>query len=739
MTVRSLLAGTALTLALVASSTTASAVETLPTPDVEAARMSTATAAPSSPTKVATLTLTSSVAADGRVEIVATSNAKSVQVTHQTASGDKRRTTESVRSGQARITLAPGATSIRVRSRATSKLAASPWAAVSSEPAAELAPTPGRTYRVTPSSKILGRLAHFSSVNRYTHDYYLIRSYMQRFEAEGGGTLVLGPGRYEISSAIYVPSNTTIKLSEGTTLVKLNRTGTKKFGAASAMFMLIRPSHGKKHGAVGGHDGDADITITGAGAGRSIIDLADVRDSLAIIAGHNRRVTVSGITFQNMNNNHFIEMDGCADCTITGNEFLDAAAGTRHTAEAINLDTPDPKTHGFGSIWSNQDRTPNERVTISGNRFDGMQRALGTHNFSADRYHTDIVVTGNTITGNSDDAIHIMNWASPVFTGNIISSRPGSVGIRACGTSNPTITGNTFAESGAPVVFRTCRGENGRTHANEVTSDNVTSLRSNLAGEGLTRTSMAVPTGGSVALEGSVQPKGLPPQPTISSVVAGDRQVTVRWTSVVDDPAAPVTAFRFLVQGAAEPVILDAPADATEATITGLTNGITHVVTLAAVNGAGPSPTGVWNATPVMPQGPPSAARKVTATSPSPGSVHLKWKGPKNDGGKPLTGYRVEAFEDPEATTPLQGSPWERKADASGRKWTDLAEDSVVYLRVTAENELGEGPASDLVPVLVSAAPVEAVVDPTEDSAQGSSGWRPTTGAIERMNALKQP
>ena len=36
-------------------------------------------------------------------------------------------------------------------------------------------------------------------------------------------------------------------------------------------------------------------------------------------------MTISGITFQRMLNDHFIEMDACEDCTITGNEFLDAA------------------------------------------------------------------------------------------------------------------------------------------------------------------------------------------------------------------------------------------------------------------------------------------------------------------------------------------------------------------------------------------------------------------------------
>ena len=79
-------------------------------------------------------------------------------------------------------------------------------------------------------------------------------------------------------------------------------------------------------------------------------------------------------------------------------------------------------------MWCKQDSTPNERVTIAGNRFDGMQRALGTHNFSTGRYHSDIVVRDNTITSNANDAIHIMNWTNPVFTGNTITSRGGYVG-----------------------------------------------------------------------------------------------------------------------------------------------------------------------------------------------------------------------------------------------------------------------------------------------------------------------
>ena len=671
------------------------------------------TNAPAAATKpTATLSVTSSVSGSGAVTLVATSSAKSLQIRYRDASNSKRRATERVRKGQAQVTLSPGSSSIRVRARATSKLSASPWVEVS--PAPEPTPSPGASYWISPSSKILGKLARYKSVNKYTRDYYLIRSYMQRFEAAGGGTLVLGPGRYVISSTIYVPSNTTIRLSAGTTLVKGKKTGTKKFSASNSMFMLIRPGLGKKKGAVGGHNGASGITIAGAGEGRSVIDLANVYNSLAIISGHNRDVTISGITFQRMNNNHFIEMDACADCQIAGNEFLSATRGSRDTAEAINLDTPDRKTHGFGSVWSNQDGTPNERVTISSNRFDGMERALGTHNFTAGAYHTDIVVTGNTITSNSDDAIQIMNWANPVFTGNTISSSSGSVGIRACGTTNPTITGNTFDDSAAAVVFRHCSGENGTTAANQVTGENLEALRSNLVGLDLDADVVGVPGKGTVAFDVAPTPKaGVPSQPLIESVVAGDRQVTARWTPSLAEEGAPITAYRVRVRTdpAADPVMtVDAPADSIESVITGLTNGTTHYVTVAAVNSAGESPTGDWSTSAVTPQGPPSVPQGATAASPAPGSVSLSWTAPADDGGKPLTGYRAHIYADPAGIEPLPGSPVELAPDTNAHEWSGLTEGRTYYLRVTATNELGEGAASDLAPVV--ARPTPAAVPP---------------------------
>ncbi len=677
-----------------------------------------ATAAPGAPSQEggqrapATLAVASSPADDGSLTLIATTTSKAVTVTYRDAAGEDRRATQEVRDGAALVTLAPGSASIRVRAKATSKLTASPWVEVSAAPGPQA--SPGATYRVSPTSPILGKLAGYKSVNKQTRAYYLIRSYMQRFEAAGGGTLILGPGRYVISNTIYVPSNTTIQLSAGTTLVKGTKTGTRKFPASNSMFMLIERSRGKEKGAVGGHEGAAGITITGAGEGRSVIDLAEVRDSLAIIAGHNRDVTISGISFLRMNNNHFIEMDACLDCEISGNEFLGAARGSRDTAEAINLDTPDPRTRGFGSIWSKQDGTANDRVTITRNRFDRVPRALGTHNFTAREYHSNIVVTGNTITNTSDDAIHIMNWANPVFTGNTISSSSGSVGIRACGTTNPTISGNTFEESTAAVVFRTCRGENGTTRPNAVGAENADALGSNLAGAGLRTAAVSLPGQGTVTVDTSQSPPaGVPSQPVVESVQAADRQATVRWEPALSDDRAPITAYRIRVRTdpVADPVqTVDVPAGATEAIITGLANATPHHVTLAAVNSVGESPTGDWSMSTVTPQGPPSAPRQATGNSPIIGAVGLSWVPPENDGGQPITAYLAQISSDEGGSEPLPGSPVELHPDTTQHVWAGLTEGATYFVRVTAVNALGEGAATDVVAVV--ARPTPATVPP---------------------------
>lgn len=351
----------------------------------------------------------------------------------------------------------------------------------------------GKGSALAPHSRIAG----FHTLNACTRDYYLIRSWMERLEAKGGGVVTLAPGTYLIPKTIYVPARTTIVLSAGTKLVKSTRTCVKGFRASSSMFMLVPPSKGHRRGSVGQYAGASDISILGAGDGRSVIDLAGVRNALAIVAGHNRRVRIEGIRFQDMNNNHFIEMDANADSVIRGNEFRGATPDTRLSAEAINLDTPDRLTNGFAAKWSTLDGTANVHVLIEGNAFVNLVRGVGTHNFTRGRFHTDIVVRNNTFSHLRNDAIRVMNWRNGVITGNRLDSvwcpERGNKcrGILASGAVNPTFRGNTFAHMARGIQFMPWQNSEaasvyGITY-NVLSAANLADLASNTAGPGLLR------------------------------------------------------------------------------------------------------------------------------------------------------------------------------------------------------------------------------------------------------------
>ena len=647
---------------------------------------------PAAAKPAATVAGASALQKTGKVRLAVTSNAAKVAVKYRTAKNKKRTATIQIKKGKGAKTLAKGSRSIQVQAKATKKLAKSPWVSIGGE---AVVPNVGAgSYTIGPDSAVLPPMSKYSTLNQYTRHYYLIRSYLERFEAAGGGHLVLRPGRYEISSTLYVPSNVTIQLSAGTTLVKSNQTGTSKFSPSNSMFMLIRPALGKVSGAVGGHDGDRNITIVGAGGGQSVIDMADIYDTLAIIAGHNRNVTISGITFKRMNNNHFIELDACADCTISGNEFLDAAGGTRETAEAINLDTPDPNTHGFSSVWSNQDATPNERVTIEGNRFDGLQRAFGTHNFSAGRYHTDIVVRGNTLTNMRNDGIQIMNWRNAVFTGNAISAGSGHSGINTCGTKTPTITGNTFGSASQAVRFRSCSGENGTTAANEVTAEGVMALKANSVGAGLGETSVSVPDYGTVYFDGYEPPPGSP-YPTLTP---GDGRITVDWEQPYADPGAPVTGFLVelstSVSGPAERAV-ELPAESTSTVFDGVTNGTRYYVRVVAHSRVGDS-QGYWQGS-VTPVALPAAPINVTVSG-----TAVFWDAPTNAGAGNYFTYKVYASFDQSGTSPVSASPFSAWSDywyATGL--TGVTAGQRIWVQISAVNASGEGPKA--APVAVTA------------------------------------
>lgn len=313
------------------------------------------------------------------------------------------------------------------------------------------------TYTITPNSNTYDNLfKNYSTYNNHTKHYYLIRSYLEQLENTDGGTLILKKGTYSISNVLYVPSNVTIILENGVTLVKGNQSGTDQFKAAKSLFQFVAPSKRSINGVYGGYNGERNISIIGKG--KATIDLNYVYDSIAIIAGHNENIHIENIEFINMNSGHFIEIDATKNATIKNNKFMHSKASPNENKEAINIDTPDKATEGWSSAWSNFDRTPNENMLIENNYFYDLDRAIGTHKYSGGKLHDRIIIRNNKIEKMRQDPIRVMNWSNSIIENNHIKDvDPGSEnnrrGILASGAINPTFKNNVFENTPRPIQF----------------------------------------------------------------------------------------------------------------------------------------------------------------------------------------------------------------------------------------------------------------------------------------------
>jgi hypothetical protein len=338
----------------------------------------------------------------------------------------------------------------------------------------------------------------YTTLNKYTKNYYTIITYMKKFESLGGGTLILQKGSYTITNTIPIPSNVNLIFEDGVVIKKGSYSGTTKFQASSTIFQLVQPSKLHTIGAYSKYNGVRNVNIIGRGT--AIIDLRYLYDDIAIVCGHNQNIQIQGITFKNMNSGHFIELDATNGMKITNCKFINSKASVNYIKEGINIDTPDVNTKGFNNVWSSHDKTPDNNILIKNNVFNGLDRAVGTHKYSqyttngiyvtgkGQIYHTYIYISNNIITNMRSDAIRVLNWKNSLITNNYIANITKNSsnyrGILASGAINLTIKYNYFVNINRPIqiiVFKnTGDGSMYSATYNNLTQTNFDDMSNNL-------------------------------------------------------------------------------------------------------------------------------------------------------------------------------------------------------------------------------------------------------------------
>ena len=238
-------------------------------------------------------------------------------------------------------------------------------------------------------------------------------------------------------------------------------------------------------------------------------------------------------------------------------------------------------------------------------------------------------------------------------------------------------------------------------------------------------TSTATPTPTSTPTPEDLRPTGL----TVSLV---ENKVTLSWTAPAED-ADGVTGYEILrrrpMEGETALATLAADTESTATTYTDATAneaGVRYVYRVKALRG---SEASLWSnfyaidlpadyeapqedgpATATTP-GAPSLSTLMIVTS---GSIILSWSAPDDDGGSPVTGYRIEYSED-------SGDTWQTLVEDTSTTETEythggLEPETTLHYRVSAINEHGAGPPSDAVSTTTLPAPEIALPQISKDS-----------------------
>ncbi len=183
-----------------------------------------------------------------------------------------------------------------------------------------------------------------------------------------------------------------------------------------------------------------------------------------------------------------------------------------------------------------------------------------------------------------------------------------------------------------------------------------------------------------------------PAAPTgLTATAMGPTKIKLTWTAPTDNGGAAITGYRIESRLRSETsfstLVTDTKTTKTDTTHTGLAPSTQRFYRVRAINsvGAGAASSSATAITAAATR--PSAPRNLTATASGRTTIILNWTAPADDGGSPITYYRVGVSTD-------QGSSWNTLADVRGAttySHTGLSAGTRRDYRLVAANSSGRG------------------------------------------------
>lgn len=317
----------------------------------------------------------------------------------------------------------------------------------------EVAHAKAKTYTISPATTPINKTyTKYKGYNSSTKHYYLLTSYLEQIERNGGGTLVLKKGVYTVSNAISIPSNTTIKLQNGAVLKKGTKTGKASFAASKTFIQLVPPSKALLKNSAQKYSGAKNIKIMGSGT--ATIDMNNAYQTPAILMSHAQNITISGIQFKKNNNATIIHILGSKNVLLNKNKFLQASKSTK--LAAIRLETASASSTLYPLAWSAADNTSNTKVKISNNTFTMQYNAIKTSDYMNGKYQNDVTIEKNKFSKIVSNTLFMTAWNKPKIANNTFTDTNTKAvdAILSRAVKYPTISKNTFTKSKNIISFK---------------------------------------------------------------------------------------------------------------------------------------------------------------------------------------------------------------------------------------------------------------------------------------------
>jgi hypothetical protein len=135
-------------------------------------------------------------------------------------------------------------------------------------------------------------------------------------------------------------------------------------------------------------------------------------------------------------------------------------------------------------------------------------------------------------------------------------------------------------------------------------------------------------------------PAQLPSAPLFTSVLGRDTALIATWSAPASDGGSAITGYKVRATAGTTSVTVITSAATTQATITGLTDGVKYTLGLQAINAIGKSAAATSSGTPTAAY-PPGPALQFSARPDGSGGVIAGWAAPFDEGGDAIAGYNV--------------------------------------------------------------------------------------------------